>query len=289
MLRRSQLFRNHLLIAAFLCSWSLAVYGQSAAPSAAQQQSFPVTVEGREVFTIYDGVGPFSAQDRAQRVSERLSKLTFTRNTDLANIGTSESEYGTEVRFGETVLTVVTDNDAQRMHVSRAALAKYYTSQIRTVIDQIRQEHAPKALIRAAIYAVLTLLLYLGIGWVIVAGTRRLLALLRTSAASRIKGIKIQQSEILAAERIARLIAGVVRLARIALLFVLTWLFLGAEFNYFPWTRVHGRQLLEVRHYPGPLRRSGVAGLSPPAVLHPGHRGGDVLRDEIRRAPGARI
>ena len=247
MLRRTNPSRRNFLFALVLCYFCLTVYGQQPAPAVnpQQEQGYPVTVEGHEVFTIYDGVGPFSAQDRAQKVSERLSKLTFTRNADLANITTSESEYGAEVRLGETVLTVVTDNDAQRMHVSRAAMAKHYTSQIRTVIDQIRQEHAPKALIRAAIYAVLTLLLYLGIGWVIVAGTRRLLALLRTSAASRTKGIKIQQSEILAAERIARLIAGVVRLARIVLLFILTWLFLGAEFNYFPWTRVHGRQLLE--------------------------------------------
>jgi len=48
-----------------------------------------------------------------------------------------------------------------------------------------------------------------------------------------------------------------VRLLRALLLLILTWVFLGAEFNYFPWTRVHGRQLLD--YVLTPVRFVGIA------------------------------
>ena len=62
--------------------------------------------------------------------------------------------------------------------------------------------------------------------------------------AAGFNGIRIQQSQIIAGERMAAgLIAGV-QLVRFLLLFVFTWIFLATEFNYFPWTREHGARLL---------------------------------------------
>src|SRR5271167_4887898 len=220
--------------------------GQESTPSPRHSdQGYPVTVEGHEVFEVYEALGPFSAHERAQRVSDRLTKLAYAPSVDLTTLTTSESEYGTEIRLGDTMLTIVTNDDAKGMHIARVLLAKYYTGQIRNAITQVRQEHSAKFLIRAAIYAVVTLLLYLLIVWLVVVGSRWLLRRLQRPEASLIKGIKIQQSEILAGQRLARILAGIVRLVRAVLLLILTWVFLGAEFNYFPWTRVHGRHLLE--------------------------------------------
>jgi small-conductance mechanosensitive channel len=155
------------------------------------------------------------------------------------------------------VLTIVTDDDAQQAHVSRALLAKYDSNQIRNAIIQARQEHSAKFLIRAAIYAAATLLLYLLIVWLVVVGSCWLLKRLQRPEAPLVKGIKIQQSEILAGQRLASILADIVRLLRAVLLFILTWVFLGAEFNYFPWTRVHGRQLLD--YVLTPVRFVGIA------------------------------
>jgi len=220
--------------------------GQEPTPSPRHSdQGYPVTVEGHEVFEVYEALGPFSAPDRAQRVSDRLTKLAYAPNIDLTTLTTSESEYGTEIRLGDTMLTIVTDDDAKGMHIARVLLAKYYTGQIRNAITQVRQEHSAKFLIRAAIYAVVTLLLYVLIVWLVVIGSRRLLKRLERPGAPPVKGIKIQESEILGGERLAGILAGLVRLVRAVLLLILTWVFLGTEFNYFPWTRVHGRHLLE--------------------------------------------
>ncbi len=233
---------------------------QSAPPSEEAKPGYPVTVEGHEVFRIYEAFGPVTAQDRAEKVSERLGKLVYTPGAAPEAITTNDSEYGTEIKLGDTVLTIVSENDGKRMHVAHGALAKYYAGQIRNAVAQARQEHGAKFLIRAAIYALATLLLYLLVVWLVMIGSRWLLKRLQRSEAPLVKGIKIQKSEILAGERLARILSGLVRLLRAVILFILTVAFLGTEFNFFPWTRVHGRQLLE--YVLAPLRFVGIAVLN---------------------------
>ncbi|MGC2111391.1 MAG: mechanosensitive ion channel family protein [Candidatus Korobacteraceae bacterium] len=241
--------RRRIVIPALLFSWLLLA---SAVPLGALQTTsspeqakggYPVIVEGQEILRIYQSLGSFSAQERADGASERLRKLIYVSPAELANLNVSDSPYGTAIRNGDDVLLIVTDEDARYAHLSREVLAKYYVGRIQKAIGGIRQQHGTKSLILAAVYGVLTLAAYLGLIWLVVLGSRRLLRKLE-SAAARMKGVKIQQSEILAGNRIAALVAGTVRLLRLILLFVLTWIFLATEFNYFPWTRQHGRQLL---------------------------------------------
>ncbi len=205
---------------------------------------YPVTIEGQEVLRIYEGIGTFTAQDRASATAERLKKLIYAPDADTAKITTADSAYGTSVILDENVLLIVTDDDAKHSHVSRELLAKYDAVQIRNAINLARQQHSKKFLIRAAIYAVATLAFYLLLLWLVIVVSRRLLKMLQPDAA-RIKGIKIQRSEIVAGERIARLLSGIVHLLRVVLVFLLTWVLLATEFNYFPWTREHGKQLLD--------------------------------------------
>src|SRR5271157_4990311 len=265
MARRSKssglnLFLTILLrVFAVIASSVLLTAQQSVPPSHPAAQGYPVTVEGHEVFQIYQAFGPVSASDRAEKVSDRLEKLVYTPDADLAAITIAESDYGSEIRLGNNVLTLVSEDDAQHMHVARPLLAKYYADQIRKTVLQARHEHSAKFLFRAAIYAVVTLLLYLLIVWLVVGGSRWLLKRLQRPGAPLIKGIKIQKSEILAGQRLASILAGIVRLLRAVLLLILTWVFLGAEFNYFPWTREHGRQLLD--YVLTPARFVGIAAL----------------------------
>ncbi len=234
--------------ALFYLGWLLAI----CVPLWAQQSphgvseldtGYPVTVEGREIVRIYEGLGTLSAQERAQAASERFKKLIYAPAADIAGITTANSPYGTEIVMGDRVLLMVTDDDAKHAHLARDLLARYYVGQIRDAITLARQQHSRKYLILAAVYALVTLGIYLLVVWLLVIGSRRLLKALEPSA-THIKGIKIQKSEILAGERLAGYLSTGVRLLRAALIVILTWILLATEFNYFPWTRQHGRQLL---------------------------------------------
>src|SRR5208337_3867169 len=266
MVRRSKSSGLNLSLTILLCvlmgmASSVRLTAQQSGPSSDQPNpGYPVTVEGHEVFKVYERLGPFLPEERAHRVSERLTKLVYMPSADVGAITTAESDYGTEIKLGDTVLTIVTDDDAKQAHVVRALLAKYDASQIRDGIIQARQEHGAKFLIRAAIYALVTLLLYVLVVWLVVIGSRWLLKRLQRLEAPLVRGIKIQQSEILAGQRLANILAGLVRLLRVVIIFILTLVFLGTEFNFFPWTRVHGRQLLD--YALTPLRFVGMAVLN---------------------------
>jgi small-conductance mechanosensitive channel len=233
------------LAAVLFAVLSIPAPAQQTAPQASQGgPGYPVTVEGDEVLRIYEGIGTFSARQRAEAASERFRKLIYAPTADLSNITTADGTYGTSVMLDGNVLLVVTDDDAKHSHVSRQALAGYLAGRIREALTEARQQHTARFLIRAAIYAVVTLLIYLLFCWLVIRATRWLLQAL-DSMATRMKGIRIQQSQIMAGERIAGLLMTAVRLLRIVVLFLFTWIFLATEFNYFPWTREHGKRLLD--------------------------------------------
>ncbi len=191
-----------------------------------------------------EGVGSFSAQDRAANVAERLQKLVNDPTADVDQIKVIDSPFGSAIELDDNVLLAVTDSDAKHLQVPRAALAGYYLKQIRQGITTARLQHSKKFLVWAAIYAVITLVIYLALLWIVVVGFRKLLAVLQPAAA-QMKGIKIQETQLLEGRRIAAMLGGLIRTLRVVLLITLTWIFLGAEFRYFPWTREHGRRLLD--------------------------------------------
>jgi hypothetical protein len=139
---------------------------------------------------------------------------------------------------------VVTDGEAKHTGLPRNLLAKQYATRIREVVNQVRLEHSKKYLWKAVAYAVVTLIAYSLVIWLVIIGVRRLLQKLESPAGAHLKGIKIQQSEILGSARLARLLATGLRLFRVVLVFSLAYLLMAAEFSYFPWTRVHSEALL---------------------------------------------
>jgi len=234
-----------VLIAATSCFLAAArLAAQAASPEPDQAaQGYPVNVDGREILRIFENVGSFSAQERAQAVANRLQALVNDPTIDLDQIAAVDSPFGTSIELRDNVLLVVTDNDARHLQVSRSVVASYYLKQIREGIRAAREQHSKKFLIWAGVKALVTLLIYLLLLWIVIAGARRLL-LVVLPVARQLDGIKIQKSQLLGGERIAALIGTLIRAARVILIVALTWVFLGTEFNYFPWTREHGKRLL---------------------------------------------
>ncbi len=249
MIRWSARSLNSLVLTVVICTSCILatarLAAQAASPESSQAtQGYPVDVDGREILRIFESVGSFSAQKRAQAIADRLQSLVNDPTIDLDEIKVVDSPFGTSIELRDNVLLVITDSDAHHLQVSRSVLANYYVKRIREGIRAAREQHGKKFLIWAGVKALITLLIYLGLLWVIVVGFRKLLAILQPAAA-RFEGIKIQQTKLLEGHRIAALVGVLIRGLRLALLIVATWIFLGTEFNYFPWTREHGRRLLD--------------------------------------------
>jgi small-conductance mechanosensitive channel len=211
---------------------------------AAAPQGYPVIVDGYELFRIRQNLGAISAEERAQRISAGLEDLARTQDFDPGKITATEEGGVATVRYGEQLLVTINDAEARPTGLPRLALAGQYGRLLQEKLPEIHVQHTPRYLWRAATYAAITFLVYLAICWIIILLTRWLLRRLGTTAGDQIKGIKIQQSEILAGARLASLLAWVVKFVRIVLLAVLTFAMLAKAFSFFPWTREHSERLL---------------------------------------------
>ena len=223
--------------------------------SAQQQQGYPVIVDGYEVFRVRQNLGAASAEQRAQRISAALEELATAQDFNPQDIKVNDEGGVATVRYGDQLIVTINDAEARGSGLPRKALGYQYVKLIQEKLALAREQHTPRYLWRAAAYAAATVLLYLIALWLVVVGTRRAVKIIETSAAARIKGIKIQQSEIVQGSRVTALLISLVKSLRILLIAVLTYIMLAKAFSFFPWTREHSQRLMG--YIVGPLGAMG--------------------------------
>ena len=244
--RLSRVFILLLLTAALLAATATRAHAADPNQTAEAQVkvSYPVVVDGHPIFEIHETLGANPAEERATRISASLQRLVNDPSLDLNLLHTEDESYGTKIMFADDLVMVVTATDTRRSGLSTTALAYQFVSRIKTVVQQARQEHTSRYLWRAAGFALLTLVIFAFLFWLILFASRRTIRLIENSAKTRIEGLKIQGAEIVAADRLSRALISIARRVRLILLLVLTYTFLFVELNYFPWTRDMGRRLL---------------------------------------------
>ena len=236
-------------------------------------------VDGYEVFRIHQHLGAAPAEERAERISARLEELATASDFNPKDIKAAEEDGVDDGPLRRRV-----DRDPQRrrgprIRACRARRSRFSTSNcFRKSLTLAREQHTPHYLWRAAIYAAVTMLIYLLVLWLIMAGTRWILRTVETSAKVRFKSIKIQQSEIVHGARLTALLASAVRLLRAVVIAIVTYVALAKAFSFFPWTREHGQRLLGYVVRSADHDGAGDTGISAEPVLHLRDRGGDPLR-----------
>ena len=209
-----------------------------------QSHGYPVMVDGYEVFRIHQHLGAASAEERAERISARLEEIAGSSDFDPNEIKASEEDGVTTVRYGDGLIVTLNDEEAKGSGLQRQALASQYVKLLQEKLTLAHEQHTPRYLWRAVIYTAVTLGIYLLLLWLILLGTRWILRSLDGLAHGRIKGIKIQESEIVQGARLTALLASAVRLLRAVVIAMVTYLALAKAFSFFPWTREHGHRLL---------------------------------------------
>ena len=234
-----------VLTTLFLTSFPvLAWQSDQESETAEEKQGYPVTVDGYDLFRIHETLGAASPQLRAERISAALEDLAKSQDFDPKKFQVTEEGGIATVRYGDQLIVTINDAEARGSGLPRKALAGQYALILQSKLPVVHEQHTPRYLWKAAAFAAITILIYLGLLWVIIRGTRWILTSLETQSKGRIQGIKIQQSEIIQGTQVRALLASVVRLVRIVLIAVLTYGFLAKAFSFFPWTRGHSQRLL---------------------------------------------
>ena len=206
-------------------------------PEADREQAAPVLVGGDPIIWITTGVGPYTAQFRADRIAQRVRDAIRDRTITNPTVMVTEAEGSSELRVGPRLLMVVTQQDAASLRGSRAFVAGQYAQALENAIRTERLRYAPATLIRSAIYGVIaTLVLWITV-WLILRLARSVRAAIERQRARGALGMRVHR-------RLNRVIARTIGVLRFTLIVLAFGIYLTIVLGLFPWTRAVSTQLL---------------------------------------------
>jgi small-conductance mechanosensitive channel len=204
----------------------------------------PVLLGGEPVIWIASNAGPYTAQVRAERITERLEGIVHDATIRNPQVTVIDSEASSELRVQHRVLMVVTARDAQVMGVGRSALAAETARVVEAAIRAERLRYAPETLIRSGMYGLIaTVALALSL-WFIVFLTRWLQRPIARWRTRLLDSTRLQQTEIVSTERLTKGIDRSIGFVRVVLMLLIFDLYLTYVLGLFPWTRAVSMQLL---------------------------------------------
>lgn len=206
----------------------------------------PVVVDGDTILLLHAPLGPLSAQERAAAVAERLRRVEREPRHPDDSVHVLIEEGRSLVMIGERALMSVLPGDAAAEGVALDVVAERYREALAEAVTVRSAAWQVQAIIWGVVYAALTTLAVLLLGWLIRQGVDRIGALLdRLRASTALPTLRFQRYELLSAERIADLGAAMLRVVRTAAWILLAYLYGVLVLSYFPWTRELSTRILE--------------------------------------------
>jgi small-conductance mechanosensitive channel len=206
-------------------------------PEADADRAAPVLLGGEPVLWVTAGAGPYTPEARALRISQRLHEIVRDRGIHDPTVTVAEREDSSELRVGPRLLMVVTQRDARSLGAARSTIAQHHARDFEVAIRAERLRYAPATLIRSGIYGLLATLTLAGIIWLIQRLTRGLRRISENWRARNPSPLRVQQAEIVSADRLGRGLDVTIRAIRLVLVVLAFDLYLTYVLGLFPWTR----------------------------------------------------
>ncbi|MBX3149640.1 mechanosensitive ion channel family protein [Candidatus Obscuribacterales bacterium] len=204
---------------------------RQSAPSAA------VVIKGKRLFVFYAVVDGLTPTERAERTGQVLRQIAEGLDFNPNKVVTAETPAGTDLLYGGIRIATVTTEDARIAQSSTYKLAHDFASKIRVALAQRIEETTASDLaagIGLSVLATVILLLTIALISKIAIGA---CGKLESWRGTKIKAIKIQQAELIGANVLVDILLTSVKFSQIALLLLITAVYVLQVLNFFPRTR----------------------------------------------------
>ncbi len=242
----------------------------AAQPSAAQrdleadqQKPAPVLVEGEPILWITTGLGPYSAENRAERIARRLDEAIHDRSLRDPTVTIVDADGSSELRAGSHLLMLITPRDAADIGASRGAVAQQYAHILETAIRDERLRYAPSTLLRSGVYGLIATAIFAVVVWGIFRVTHALRQRLARRMVVQSKTLRAVQADVVSSDRLAQALSVGVLLARAVLVLLVLDAYLTFVLGLFPWTRAVSTRLLSYAFAPVRAVTEAVVGYLP--------------------------
>ena len=106
---------------------------------------------------IQTNLGSFSAEERAQTITNKLHKIAQDISVDLSLLRLEERKDITHIVIGEKTLMSVTESDAKVVEIARTELANQYLVKIKNYLQTYKREQNANSLTTALISMIIAL------------------------------------------------------------------------------------------------------------------------------------
>ncbi|GAL91656.1 mechanosensitive ion channel family protein [Microcystis aeruginosa] len=208
---------------------------------------FPVMLDNQELFTIRQGIGSFSAQERAKSITDRIEKIADddALSPEDLTIKIDPEDKNPSIILGDTVIATITSKDAKLHAVSQEVLAERALAKMKAAIVRYRQERQPDNLFKDAVLTVSATLATVLIFWVIIFISSRVFPQIQRLITSLVPGVVFQNFEIISSQTIGIFSLRVLQFIRTLIILTILYFYLTFVLRLFPWTRKFGDGFLQ--------------------------------------------
>ncbi|MCA2720572.1 MAG: mechanosensitive ion channel family protein [Microcystis sp. M048S1] len=208
---------------------------------------FPVMLDNQELFTIRQGIGSFSAQERAKSITARIEKIADddVLSPEDLTIKIDPEDKNPSIILGDTVIATITSKDAKLHAVSQEVLAERALAKMKAAIVRYRQERQPDNLFKDAVLTVSATLATVLIFWVIIFISSRVFPQIQRLITSLVPGVVFQNFEIISSQTIGIFSLRVLQFIRTLIILTILYFYLTFVLRLFPWTRKFGDGFLQ--------------------------------------------
>ena len=208
---------------------------------------FPVMLDNQELFTIRQGIGSFSAQERAKSITDRIEKIADddALSPEDLTIKIDPEDKNPSIILGDTVIATITSKDAKLQAVSQEVLAERALAKIKAAIVRYRQERQPDNLLKDAVLTVSATLSTVLIFWTMIFISLRVFPQIQRLITSLVPGVVFQNFEIISSRTIGIFSLRVLQFIRTLIILTILYFYLTFVLRLFPWTRKFGDGFLQ--------------------------------------------
>jgi small-conductance mechanosensitive channel len=199
------------------------------------QVGAPVMIDGDTLFLIQANLGPFTPEQRAAAINEKLRSIIKKEKIDTVLV--TEGVAGSNIMADTVIIMAVTDGDAALAGKSRGELAIEYAGIVRHQLLIDIQRYSTKSLLVSSGIAVgLVLALALAF-WLMTRLFPRLYSQLEKWEGKVFRPIRIRSREILSAGSLSAFFIVLAKGIRLAISLALIYFFITYVLSLFPWTQ----------------------------------------------------
>jgi small-conductance mechanosensitive channel len=195
----------------------------------------PVELEGKTLFRVRLNYKMFTAEQRAQKISEEILKLAQDPTFNPDTITVKDHGISSDVMVGDTVIVPVWAFAAKPEGRPAEELARDYAEKIRQAITAYQKEHSLTNLLIGVAKTVAAFLVLVALIMLVNRGVRRLNRAIQ--ATQKIHSVKLEEVEFFTADRLKSMVVSAVKVLRFFLILFLFYAYLHLGLSFFPATQ----------------------------------------------------